>query len=373
MTTLISEKGALGRSLFATLALIGGAAFGSEAQPNRKVIVPDEVSCRSCSIEITTLGLRGTAQVPLPDWPTDARVDSQGRFWVFSDDMPARIFDASGRFIRLIGQNGSGPNEYRPLGMLLQLDRDSLAVLDFNNARISILAPDLRMVRTVPSDLSPGDVLGLTGNRFIATGLVRSPNSIGYAVHIVEIPAHSMKIQRSFGGSGEVSSPVSGGVELAWHLAASTSGRFWTSERLAYRMRLWDVTGATYIEFERKPSWFVPQTRVWLGNQTTPPKPMGVGLSEDGGVLWTFTHVADPDWRKAWPNVPAEGESRGPAVEDVVDTVIEAIDIASGKVLARTKIPHRVIRSLPGGRVLTFYHDNNSAARLELRTLRIRR
>jgi hypothetical protein len=258
--------------------------------------------------------------------------------------------------------------------MLLPLDGDTLGVFDFLNRRLTIVSPELRTLRTVPANLMPAGVLPLDGRQFIATGLVRSPDHIGYAVHVVKIDPDGLQVQRSFGGSGEIPSPTSGGAEIAWYITPSIGGRFWTSERLAYRIALWDDAGRQHLVLERGPSWFRPQKTVWMGDAKTPPNPLGAGVSEQGGILWTFTHVPDQSWQRAWPSIPSrEAETKGPDIAEVVDTMIEAIDIASGRVLARIRIPQRVVNSLPGGRLVTFDHDANGEARLELHTLRIKR
>jgi len=75
--------------------------------------------------------------------------DRQGRLWVVSRDESAlQVFTSSGGFVRTVGRAGSGPGEFRSPGTI-GTRADSVWVGDVTLARISVLGPDGRPVRTI--------------------------------------------------------------------------------------------------------------------------------------------------------------------------------------------------------------------------------
>ncbi|HEV2735173.1 MAG TPA: hypothetical protein VGV85_10055, partial [Longimicrobiaceae bacterium] len=62
-----------------------------------------------------------------------------------------RFFDRAGRHVRTVGREGGGPGEFKAVGSLAALG-DSLVVGDYNNRRVTVFAPDGKLVRAVPLD-----------------------------------------------------------------------------------------------------------------------------------------------------------------------------------------------------------------------------
>jgi hypothetical protein len=60
-----------------------------------------------------------------------------------------RFFDRSGRHVRTVGREGGGPGEFRSVGSLFAVE-DSLVVGDWSSRRVSVFAPDGRLVRAIP-------------------------------------------------------------------------------------------------------------------------------------------------------------------------------------------------------------------------------
>lgn len=78
------------------------------------------------------------------------RLLSDGRIVV--TDMAAHrlvVFDASGRYLRSLGREGSGPGEFRYVTSLTTLPGDSLATFDGRLRRLSIWHPDRGFVRAM--------------------------------------------------------------------------------------------------------------------------------------------------------------------------------------------------------------------------------
>jgi hypothetical protein len=74
----------------------------------------------------------------------DIAVDREGGVYAFDGQVPAlRYFDASGRYVRTLGRDGSGPGEYRDASLGLAVRRDGRLVMrDPRNARLNVYHPD---------------------------------------------------------------------------------------------------------------------------------------------------------------------------------------------------------------------------------------
>lgn len=73
-----------------------------------------------------------------------------------------RFFDATGRFVRQSGREGSGPGEYRFLDRVFRLAGDSLGVYDGGPRRLTVLSPTGVFARTVTL-ARPSGVTGVGG------------------------------------------------------------------------------------------------------------------------------------------------------------------------------------------------------------------
>ena len=60
-----------------------------------------------------------------------------------------RFFDGSGRYLRTVGRDGSGPGEFRSVQSTLRKAGDSILVWDWSQRRLTLLAPDGRVVKTL--------------------------------------------------------------------------------------------------------------------------------------------------------------------------------------------------------------------------------
>jgi hypothetical protein len=72
-----------------------------------------------------------------------------------------RLMDARGRTLRIIGRAGSGPGEYREPTMLIPLPADSTILIDRNQRRYVLFAPDGTALQTqgFPPELGEGAML----------------------------------------------------------------------------------------------------------------------------------------------------------------------------------------------------------------------
>ena len=75
---------------------------------------------------------------------SEMAVDAEGGIYVFDRQVPAlRYFDATGRYVRTLGGEGSGPGEYRDVCLGLAVRSDGRVLMrDPRNARINVYDPD---------------------------------------------------------------------------------------------------------------------------------------------------------------------------------------------------------------------------------------
>ena len=90
-----------------------------------------------------------------------------------------RVFDAEGRFVRRTGGRGGGPGEYQFVSWMRRLPGDSLVLHDVMAQRITVLAPDGAVARSVnlaaagASDLPAPEAAGRREGRVTFSGLGR--------------------------------------------------------------------------------------------------------------------------------------------------------------------------------------------------------
>ena len=88
--------------------------------------------------------------------------DADNLYVLDSQNNRVTVFDASGRFVRIVGRKGEGPGELGfPLGLAVTHDRH-IVVMDLGNRAFVIYGPDGTHVRNIPLDRELG-----IGGRFL--------------------------------------------------------------------------------------------------------------------------------------------------------------------------------------------------------------
>jgi hypothetical protein len=169
---------------------LSAAALCLEAQPAVVSRVKHTVACRTCRVEFTrlaTLGSRGDSA--LPSQFSIPERDSQGRFYMFSDQSQVLIYDSTGHLVRFFGRQGGGPGEFSGLprsfggvsrGTIsrVMIGRgDTLMVI--HHPSISVFAPFPRLthVRTVrmPAGSQPLRSFTMADGTVLVGGAVLNP------------------------------------------------------------------------------------------------------------------------------------------------------------------------------------------------------
>ncbi|HYV98936.1 MAG TPA: 6-bladed beta-propeller [Gemmatimonadaceae bacterium] len=84
-------------------------------------------------------------------------VASDGRMFIPDRDaMQLRIFAATGKAMGTFGRKGNGPGEFQDLGSAIGWHGDTLWIFDFNARRVTYVAPDMQVIRTVSTVAAAG-------------------------------------------------------------------------------------------------------------------------------------------------------------------------------------------------------------------------
>jgi hypothetical protein len=244
-----------------------------------------------------------------------------------------RIYNPDGSFQRAIEAEGPGPGEYRGLSRLFSNAPDGYALYDPRNDRLSYVAEDFSFQSSVPF-MQSIRIEALSNCSFVTNATLPGTAAQGHVVNVVDSTG---KVGVSFGGTGK---PVDYSVFHARHrvIAVGPDDGIWTGYMEKYELEKYDADGRLLVTLSRMADWFMPHSEIRGPRDVNsdPPNPKLRELTVDSeGLVWAVVWVADPNWKEGVPDV---FDPYGLNDDDrVYDTILEAIDPANGKVLARTR------------------------------------
>lgn len=344
------------RAVTSICMLFPAAPLASQVSPSR---VLDKPACETCAIHI------GARSVFVPDIGTTA--NSSGRIigtagrgrWVIGSGNggPPDIYDALGRHIGTVGRRGGGPGEFQSAIAFAVGPGDSLAIVDPVNGRVHILDPMLRPVRawSLPQNTVTGGMIWLAGKSQLAlSGLRTTPAEIGFTVHLYSTAGAHLS---SLADERRTISRTTSRLESARLLGLAGSNRLWTvSVAGQYRIQVWEMDGGRPLaDFVREAPWFERAEAMFRARVLS-------ALLDADGVLWTLSAALSDEWERGVRPRLIEGTEQSFEILDrelIFDSVIEAIDLATGTLLAQVRTP-RLYTSLLPGRLLAIESDDPS-------------
>lgn len=221
-----------------SFALLGACSAASQE-------LDQEVDC--CQVTVRSTGVRlgdQTGPGVIRDDPLDVFEDSGGRLWLAAGEIPPMVFDSTGAFIGTVGRIESTEPQGERLGSFQRPTSfleagDSVLVIDSPGRAGTVVAPDLTPTRRVElhGPISRGVTLSWPDSVVIASPL-RTPNEIGWPLHLVDLGGQLAEARSSFGSTGGYATPEDfsrGG--LSRHLIGSMHGGLLTAERYAVIIR----------------------------------------------------------------------------------------------------------------------------------------
>jgi hypothetical protein len=323
----------------ATIVSVLSQALSSAAVAQVRTI-SGPVSCPTCEIVLERVATVGDTAGPgvLTSYLQLYR-DSRGRLYVTQETgTPGQIlvFDPSGRFMRTIGREGSGPGEYRvPMAMVIA-PGDTIHVFDGPNRRHSVLSPSYEVVRSMRMSSGVGFSIWLGPGRWLAAQRRNTLGTVGLPLHILD---DTGVVLQSFGAAPPIDPQT---TQIIRSIALGlTRGQVRSAEYGRYYIEVWDTTGRRLAAFERSVDWFPrhpapndPAFRRYFAKSNI------VAMREEAeGKLWVVMKVqtseADRD-----PNVRREG---GVSIGTYA-TMVEIIDTRTGRLIASKRFPIELSR-----------------------------
>lgn len=250
---------------------------------------------------------------------------------------PPMIYHPGGT-VDSIGRLGRGPLEFAAVGPIVAAG-DSLLIVDQGNARVILVRGNEEAATwRVPPSGSHATLVGrhlILDNARLARGFTPRPLWI-------------LDLMDGGGTAAGDSVPLPGnrwGGSLRSVLGASTSAFWVIPSTQRYVIELWDVAGRLLMTWHRQATWYREYDAPLPTTPDRPPQPYVAAAWADAvrsEVLWTATLIEDRRWwRGLGPRTRIEGQWGHP-VQDrdaVYDTMLEAVDVSSGRVLAARRLP----------------------------------
>lgn len=338
----------------AACAIMAAVACGSADSPARDGLDPPR--CVECSIALTPVIQIGFTEAPVaPASGALIALDrNHERFMLVAAPFRSEFheFDASGRYVTSVGQEGPGPEEYSFIAALEFDASDSLWVFDTGNARIDVFGPDLARARSLPIEGTVQDVIALNDGTFAIRGILTDSTGAISVARLLRRDGSTFPLVREGDGPS--------GVDPAGELGALAEDRdrrqLWVSALHAYSIQLRSTFGEVDRTFERAPPWFqVASPSVLDRYPDLDLQPTILDLAVDvTGKLWVIAGTTD----RHLP--PPEAATDGVVdIDDWVDTVIEVIDPAGGALITSARFDHAPPRFLRDGLVYRVVFDPN--------------
>jgi len=333
-TPLVKPSTFMGLVLCSLLSCTGG-----RRPDERQLTVAGDLDCRECRIDlarVVTLGDSTDTSSVLPN--AAGRECMVGKLstgeYVLSGVAGGgflNVYSAAGKLVRTIGRKGGGPGEFRSPLRVAVATGDSLYVLDDANSRIQVVSAAGTYARVFPTRDRYRSFTLLPDDRLLLFRLPKSRNDRLF---------HGFDREgREVMAFGAPQQPDSALDLENWLVSRAPRDRFWTASIWSYELRRWRGPDSLDLTVIRKAEWF-PSPSVHSADVyvKVPPPPLLLHAWEDDqGRLWTYIAVADPNWR------PGMGMRVTPEwQEKTFDTIIEVIDLGSGRLLASYRYPGRV-------------------------------
>jgi hypothetical protein len=361
------------KCLFAGELAVALVAQVSSAQAPAPKVIPNEPTCPKCTIGVQNLVMLGTEDGAgtLNGKPMSVNVDSRGRYWVFEELEPPTVFSATGGVSQTVGRKGRGPGEFQAANNGIVVG-DSMLVFDWMERRATMVGPDLKSARTIPTGYGVSEVLVLAWPTLLVTASHREgsdpPNS---SMHRFSLAGPDMQILGSFGPRGTGGSM--GNVDVQQLIGRASDG-IWSAYWNRPQFTRWDRNGVTRLTLTRSFNWYTPEMKGSMGTPTTPPRPRTAAIHEDAeGLVWLFIHTPAPTWKEGWearpiryPGGGSEYPMRAMGWDKLFRTYVEVIDPVQARVVSSTTINGYVFQALPDRRAALYQVDFSGIPRVQI-------
>ena len=256
--------------------LLGAVAAPLGAQDPAQV-VPDAVTCTTCSLDVSAVVELGDRDGPgiVGEQAVITRSDD-GDYYLSSPVQLGRLlrFSADGVFQDAVGRTGEGPGEYI-WPVLMRRSADTLSIVDIRASRLTTIRGGAIATTRLPFMFD--DAAVLPDGRHVYNALSSEPDRIGHPLHVYD--EASRRITRSLGGEGvRVDRSDRRQMVPRRRVAVAADGNIWAAHENRYRIDKWSPDGDRIARIERDAPWFRP----WEGRlETDTPHPSYAGPRDD--------------------------------------------------------------------------------------------
>ena len=318
---------------------------------------------------------------------------TDGRILTMPDDRSGvMVFDRAGNLSARTSRRGEGPGEFSRVIDFTRGPGDSLYVLQ--RGRFDVLTSRASYVRSVPvPDVTVGGSF-----KVLANGSLVFFSSSGNTQDFIHVMSRDGKTVRSF-GRGRLPAGGCSGITCRARLftQARSPDEFYAVSPFDYQIELWSALGSLRRTFTISSGWLVSARGGSASGGKPPPRITGISLG-DNGVLFVAGEVANEHWvppasdgfalvggRVVSVNrggsVSGSGLTAGLTVVDsapIFDsrgftTMVDAIDAATGRVLATASYQGEVLYVLSGGLAFSRSRDSDGVVSLTIWSLSLKR
>jgi hypothetical protein len=241
------------------------------------------------------------------------------------------------------GRAGGGPGEFRRAVFATVGPHDSVYIFDQGNARVTILDPDQRFVRSAPAPLHTYALLWAADeNQLILNAHVADRSRIGLAFHSFDRVGNEI---RSFGPADSPSLPEDPGTAVRKKSSIDPDGGLLAVTWFGpYDIERWTFAGELIGHYRIASPEHQYQRPPHL-TEMPPPPPTTQAIARDGdGRVWVVTRVADQHWKRGVKAVlSTAGREGGWTIDDIDpgkyhDTLIDVFDLAIPSLLTRYRM-----------------------------------
>lgn len=291
-----------------------------------RVLVPAPAAAstaQACSVVLQPQVTLGEAADPVDLAPLESiAVDGRGRYLAIAlDEASVLVFDRAGRHAATVGRRGGGPGEFGLIRSVLVGPGDTVLVVDRIPRRITVLGPDLTLVRTLPIELNVDHALLDGTGGYLAHAQVPTPEGAGF-------PLHSLgprgELRRSWGARDQTMRPDRA-LEQARVISVGPGRRVVAAHRRRFEIERWSAAG----EYLGGIGGGAPLASLWRGSSGSAGISWIAGVRERRDAVW----VSVRRLRQAPPPAQPGREPARVTDPEAFESAVLAFDPASGRQL----------------------------------------
>lgn len=294
-------------------------------------------ACQTC---LTFEPLVTIAGDELPAGTRWVSADSLGRLWLGDVTGPS-IFSSDGAFIGKLGRAGQGPLEFASAGPIFTSSDGHVHIVDPGNGRWTTLSETLEVLRE--QTFSGGriqEALPLVGpQRLVLNATIGTPGRLGMPLHILTGDGLTV----SFGNLDEGLIPP--GLGLWRRISVDQENNIFSAAHFSYQIDVWTPEGRRILGLRKADAWREPPGGMPPPlSRDHPPGGLLIATRHRGtGLLEVISWVPKDTWGEelievVLPDGITDFTVAGP-YSDLFNSMVELIDLASGRVVARAAAP----------------------------------